>query len=180
LNMLNSDGKEAPAVNDLGQIAIFRLPAGWKEVLPEKSEWADQSYSCDFSPVHDPSALLSVYFRGSPVSEGTAERFHQLLRQPAHKLCQTEINSINQVLSKLADEDAFQMNSIETANINGRQALVVDGEWKTSQTQFHGLMIVDESGREIQEVFFEAPVAGFMKYLNEVVEAIRTIEWKGL
>jgi len=178
--MITSDSDQSPVVCDLGQIACFRLPPSWKEVPQEKSEWSQRSYCRDFSPPDDPSAVLSVYFRGFMVSEGSAQRFRSLLQGQGHKLNTEEIDSINQVLSKLADQDAFELRSVLTGDIGGRGVLIIDGEWKTSQTQFHGLMLgADDSGREIQEIFFEAPVTGFMKYLNVVVDSIRTIEWKG-
>lgn len=171
------------SIEDVGAIARMELPEGWIEL---KSSTPDpggfnltSSSSRDFSPA-DPSAVLSLFYRGTLVSEGSAERFEQLLNKKDHELSTEEIDSINQILSKLADEDAFQKRTCYTLNIRGRRVLVVDGEWNKSQTQFHGIMLgVDESGRVIQEVFFEAPVGTFEKYLNEVKNAIGSIEWRG-
>ena len=101
-----------------------------------------------------------------------------MLRRPPHVLSGEETGSINQVLSKMADEAAFELRSIVTAGINGRQVLIIDGLWRTTQTQFHGVMIAsDASGQEIQEIFFEAPLASFVKHLPDVVRSIRTIAW---
>jgi hypothetical protein len=167
-------------VRDLGQIAAFHIPANWIETTEEPTDpqWTRHAYSRDFSPPDDPSATLSIYFRSLEVSEASAGRFTTLLRQLPHELSAQEIGSINQVLSKMADEDAFDMRGAQTHELGNRRVLIIDGEWKASQAQFHGLMIqADDSGREIQEIFFEAPLNSFMKYLNEVVDSIRTIEW---
>lgn len=169
-------------VEDLGRIGKLHIPENWQEISSKPTpEWAQISYSRDFSPPNAPEATLSIYFRGFLISESSAQRFLELLQEAPHKLSNQEINSINQVLSRIADEEAFALRDIATINLGGRRLLIIDGEWKTSQTQFHGLMVTaDETGREIQEIFFEAPASSFMKYLNEVTDSIETIEWKGL
>ena len=168
-------------VSDLGAIARFQAPPEWKEVTEEDSEAGGFNriyYSRDFSP-GIPAVTLSLFFRGTLVSDTSAKKFQNLLHKPDHELSPEEINSLSQVLSKLADEDAFLIRNCATVSISGRRVLVVDGEWKTSQTHFHGLMVdADESAREIQEIFFEAPAEAFEKYLKAVLESIRIIEWK--
>lgn len=175
---MTSDNKET-VVRELGQIIRFCPPETWRQVPEEKSETGQRSYSIDFSPPDDSSAVLSVYFRGFLISAASAMRFESLLEEQPHVLSTEEVSALNMVLSKIADEDAFEIRCVQTSEISGRMALVIDGEWKTSHTQFHGLMVpLDESTQEIQEIFFEAPAASFAKYLNEVAECIRAIEWK--
>jgi hypothetical protein len=177
--MMNSDSDRTPSVVDLGQIAGFRPPVGWLELPPDRSVADGRSYGRDFSPPADPGAVLSIYFRGSLVSPASADCFAVLLAGLPHELAVREIDACAQVLSRMADQDAFEMRSLATADIGGRRVLVVDGEWKTTRKQFHGLMIAtDGAGREIQEIFFEAPPDSFTKHINEVVEAIRAVEWK--
>jgi hypothetical protein len=169
-------------VEDLGRIAKLHIPEHWQETSSKPTQdWAQISYSRDFSPPNASEATLSIYFRGFLISESSAQRFLQLLIEPPHKLATQEINSINQVLSRIADEEAFAIREISTKDLSGCRVLIIDGEWKTSQTQFQGLMVAaDVYGREIQEIFFEAPASSFMKYANVVTDSIRKINWKGL
>lgn len=178
--MGDSQSDQRILVSDCGAIAQMTLPKDWVECPQVASQWATSVSSRDFTPPGDPSATLSLYFRGTLVSEAAASSFQQILQDLPHSLSSEEVNSISSVLSTIADQDAFEKRSIQTAEIAGRRVLIIDGEWKTSQTEFHGLMIdADGSGREIQEVFFEASAIGFAKYINEVAQSIRTIEWKG-
>lgn len=174
--------KKVAIVNDIGAIDKIVLPVQWVEhssQSPDPGGFALSSHSRDFSPEDTPSATLSLFYRGTLVSEGSAQRFNKLLQEMDHELSEAEIEAVSQILSKLADEDAFKKRNCYTLNITGRRVLVVDGEWKKSQTQFHGLLLsVDESGRVIQEIFFEAPPGAFEKYLEVALNSMRTIEWK--
>lgn len=172
--------REQVIVSNLGAIARLQIPNAWKEVTEPNSEpggFNRLNYSRDFSP-GDPSATLSVYFRGTLVSDGSASRFQALLHEPCHELTPEEISSLSQVLSKLADEDAFQIRSCGTAKISDRRVLLIEGEWKTTRIQFHGLMVdADPSAREVQEVFLEAPPESFQRHIKEVLDSINSIEW---
>lgn len=169
-------------IRNVGAISELRLPAHWKELgaaSPSEGEFELPPSSRDFSP-GDPSLTLSLFYRGSPVSENSAEALKAVFAQPDHELDKTEWDSIHQVLSRMADEEAFQKRKCFTLNIKGRRVLVVDGEWNRSQNQFYGLMLgIDGSGRVIQEVFLEGPENSFRNYLDEVNSAIRSIDWKG-
>ncbi len=178
--MEKDDSKRQLKVSDLGAIATFSLPTGWVENIQAASQLAQQSYSRDFSPEEDSFSSLSVFFSGKQISETSANNFRAVISEFPHELSAEEINSISQVLSKMADEDAFDLRSAATAVVSGRRVLIVDGAWKKSQTQFYGLMTEVGESREIQEIFFEAKMTGFMKYLSVVVDSFQTIEWKGL
>ncbi|MBX9687444.1 MAG: hypothetical protein K2X27_12125 [Candidatus Obscuribacterales bacterium] len=170
---------DANYVLDIGAIESLRIPDGWIEKSPMPSEWATECLSRDFSPVDDENSTLSSFFRGSLISEASAFRFKRLLEEPAHELAEDEIFSIQQVLSKMAEKDAFEMRSLHTSEIAGKRVLIIDGEWKSTKMQFHGILFnADESGRAIQEIFFEAPLTPFLKYLADVVACIGSIKWK--
>lgn len=170
---------EGAIVIDIGEIHRFNAPRGWHEQPQEQTYWAHQGYSRDFCPADNPNATLSIYSRGTAISERSAESFQEILHSPVHVLSTPEIESITQVLSKLADQDAFAIGNAQTMTIAGRKVLIVDGEWKTSGIQFHGILLSSGvDGREIQEVFFEAPAQEFSKHLGEAVESICSIKWK--
>ncbi len=169
-------------IKNVGAISELRLPAHWKElgVVPQsEGEYELPAVSRDFSP-GDPKVTLSLFYRGTPISENSAGALKTIVSQPDHELSKAEWNSIHQVLSKMADEEAFQKRKCFTLNIKGRRVLVIDGEWSKSQNQFYGLMLgIDGSGRVIQEVFLEGSEGSFSTYLEEVTSAMRSIEWKG-
>ncbi len=164
------------SVEKLGEIAKFSLPAGWTAASAENSQWAQAGYSRDFSPSDAPQAVLSIFHRGCSVPQKSFHDFTQILEEPAHKLNSEELDSIAQVLSKLADDEAFEIYNAEINVINGRKILAVDGSWKLSALLFHGIFIKSDN-QEVQEIFFEAAPQDFAKHINEVRQSIAQIVW---
>lgn len=164
------------SVEKLGEIARFPIPEGWQAAPSDSSEWAQPGYSKDFRPDDAPNAVLSVFHRGSSVPHAAFNAFKEILEEPPHRLNAAEIELIAQVLSKLADEDAFEIYQAETKAIAARKVLAVDGLWKLSGLLFHGIFIKSEN-EEVQEIFFEAAAQDFSKHISHVHASINSIAW---
>ena len=170
--------KNKPAIENVGEIAYFVAPDGWIEQPQEQSYFAHRGFSHDFCPPGNPNVTLSIYSRGTTISERSAESLQEILHTQLHSLSSSEIESITQVLSKLADQDAFKIHSAQTDFIAGKKVLIVDGHWKISKIQFHGALLASGMNyREIQEIFFEATGQEFSKHFDDATESICSIKW---
>ncbi len=157
----------------LGRIESFRPPSNW---CKSNNSGFDSAISIDFSP-KESQAILSIYQRRALVSASTAERFKDLLEDPCHSLSPDELGSIRQVLGNMSDQNAFELRHASSSAIGPQKVLLIEGEWKASRKQFHGLLFPDaEEPRQIQEVFFEAPPLEFLKHIHEADKAIRTLK----
>lgn len=167
-------------IQDIGRIACASLPASWHKAGSQETGWASPSQSLDFSPSGRAAqnVLISFYRRGTPVSEESAEHFKTLLEEPCHNLTASELDSIRQILSKMADEDAFELRNASTNIIGGIKVLSLDGEWKRSSKQFHGILYPSKScPQQIEEVFFEAPPLDYLRYLHEAASVIKSLQF---
>lgn len=164
------------SITNLGEIAQFQVPEGWQALPEDRGGWAQSGYSRDFCPPDSPNVVLSIYNRGSSVPQEAFRKFLELLQEPAHKLESSELDSIAQVLSKLADEEAFEITNAETLMLSGRKILSVDGIWKLSGLIFHGIFISSDD-QQVQEIFFESSPEDFSKYIQEVRNSVFQISW---
>lgn len=166
-------------VKKYGQVEHLKLPSGWNLLPPERPEWAVIGNSRQFSFTGDPNCSVVLYDRGVRSSNEAGRKFRDLLAKPPHKLDSKEIQEIKVTLGNMADPNFFELREIRTENLNGKNVLVIDGEWKNSQTQFHGLMIdADGSGSLVQEIFFEATPQSYAERIKEVTDALRKLKWK--
>lgn len=160
-------------------IETLPLPAGFSEAPPQVRDFANASVSREFHPAGDNDTTLVMYYRGNPTSTEAGQAFRHLLNQQPHTLSAQELQAISPTLGNLADPLAFDLRSARTATVGDRNVLVVDGQWRNSQTQFHGMMIdANGKGTVVQEVFFEANLQNYTRHINAVAQSLSRIRWK--
>lgn len=165
-------------VTDRGQISRMRLPQGWLPNQKQEGVVGNSSY-IDYCSPASKEIKLSFFYRGRPVSAASAETFHELLNKPAHTLTPAEIKSIGEIMRDRKNPADFQMLSARTEVLNGKKVLVVEGRYNEIQQDTYAVFVdADGKGKAVQEIYFQAPKADYMKHSKEAKDSIKTIEWK--
>lgn len=159
-----------------GQIATMRLPAGWSEGEPLTIRTSSLR---QFNPGDKSDTALCFFYRGGPVSQLSAQSFHQVIQAPPHRLSDEEVKSIKEVLRDLAETKAFTMSTAQTANLGSKVVLIVEGTFDETLHQRYEIFVdADQSGALVQEVYFQAPKPDFDQYLEQVKAALESINWR--
>jgi hypothetical protein len=163
-----------------GQIAHMVFPEGWVEGPPYRFEGGIGTRSFrEFHPIEDPKAMLCFYYRGLPVNAALGERFHSVLEQEPHVLSDEEYSSLREILRDKHNPEDFTLISAQVEDFNGKRVLTVFGRYNKIQEDIYEIFIdADRTGRVVQEVYFQAPVDSYMKYLQDAINAMKSIEWK--
>lgn len=163
-----------------GQIATMTFPPGWIEGPPHEFRGGVGTKSFrEVHPVDAPNASMCFYFRGLPASEAAGQSFQAVLAQPAHVLTADEINSLDEILRGKGSAQEFQVGAVQTEDLNGKRLLAVQGRWLERQEDVLAIYVsADNSGRLVQEIYFQAPVHLYARYLPEAQQAMRSIKWK--
>ncbi|MBX3135959.1 hypothetical protein KF707_06965 [Candidatus Obscuribacterales bacterium] len=164
-------------VVDHGQIKRLLLPAGWTETATTGSDNHEQSLR-EFSPQDSEDTRLCFYYRGFPYELPTGAAFKAVLEAPPHSLPAKEIKSIAGMLEEICQPDSFKPLAIHTQVTGGRTLLVVEGRWLRQEWDTYSLYIAaDDSGCVVQQIYFLAPTSSYPKYVKEIKECLRNIEW---
>ncbi|MBX9696099.1 MAG: hypothetical protein K2Z81_27170 [Cyanobacteria bacterium] len=152
-------------------------PAGWQKEIEERG-LDRNSRSVNFYPPDGSDTVLSVFDRGFPVAGSGGDEFQTLLSKDPHPLTASELDSMGeQVLGTLSDKSAFKISRAETRDLNGQKALVVEGEWLSSNKKFHGYFVPGEDNH-IQELYFEGVDPSFSKHFSDAFDSINSVRWK--
>jgi hypothetical protein len=164
----------------LGQISKMTLPKGWDEVVSEPFTGIGNRAYREVRLHGDKDVALSFFYRGDSLrDENQARSFHSILHQEPHMLTQKEINSIPEVLQDKANTKDFGILSARTQNISGKNVLIVEGRYKAlQQDSYHMYIDTDDTGRHVQEVFYQAPKDRFAAHLRVAKESLNSIRWK--
>jgi hypothetical protein len=164
----------------VGQVQYMCLPAGWLEE-PQEKNGAPGILSHYYHPPEKPDVQLCFYFRGHKVSRAASVAFHDVLDKPAHMLALNEIKSVKEIIGDRADPQKFAIVLARTEDWNGRRVLTVEGRYYQHQCDTHAMLIdADGTGSTVQEIFYQAPKAEYLHYLQQVKAALQSIEWKSL
>lgn len=169
---------ESEKVIGKGQIASMSLPRGWVEGKTVSGGVGTRSWQ-EFHPPASPDANLCFYFRGLPASQEGGAAFRAVLDKPAHVLSQSEINSLGEVLRGKNDPTDFTAVMIRTEDLNGKKVLMVSGRLNRTQEDLHEILLDTRGdGKTVQEIYFQAPKDLYMKYIKDVKDSFKSIEWK--
>jgi hypothetical protein len=164
-------------LNDHGQIKKLVLPKGWSETNLERKNGHAFSLR-EFSPQTDTEVRLCLYYRGAPFQDQTGTSFKSILKEPAHSLSAKEVRNLADILEDVCDPGSFKPLAIHTQELNGKPVLLVEGRWLKQEWDTYSLYVsADDTGCVVQQIYLLAPTSSFPKYINEIKERLRRIEW---
>jgi hypothetical protein len=164
-------------LQDQGQIDKVTLPKGW--VIGKLPAGATTSGTLKlFSPADDPDARLGFFYRGQRTSDSSGAAFKSVLEKPAHTLTPAEIAEVKEVLRD-KDPASFKTLSVRTEDLAGRRVLIVEGTYTGFNHDAYSIYVdSDGTGSAVQELWFEAPKASYVKQLKSVKDSLSSIKWK--
>jgi hypothetical protein len=169
---------DAGKITDHGQIKSMSLPPGWVEGTPTLGGIGTRSFR-EVHPVVDPDATLCFFYRGLPVNEALGKTFRNILDMPPHELTQKEMSSISEILRDHDKKGHFTPLSVRTEDFNGKRVLTLNGRLPKTQEDLKEIVVDTEgTGRVVQEIYFQAPIATYPLYIKSVQDAMKSIEWK--
>ena len=167
-------------IHSKGQIESMTFPKGWTEGVTEPYKGiGNRSYN-EVQLAGDKDVAVSFFYRGFPLKDDKqAQAFHDALSKPAHTLTAAELQSMKEVLGDKANPADFNMLSARTEALNGKNVLVVEGRYKQlQQDAYHVYVDSDGSGKNVQEMFYQAPKEKYFAHMKEAKAAFNSIEWK--
>ncbi len=164
-------------VDEMEPLVGMKAPAGWQKEIDERG--IDRNArSVNYYPPDGSDTVLSLFDRGHPVVGPGGNDFREILSKAPHPLTAEELETMSdQVLGNLADSSAFKISRAETRDLNGQKALVVEGEWLTSNKKFNGYFVPGENNH-IRELYLEGVDPSFSRHFTEAVTAINTARWQ--
>jgi hypothetical protein len=173
--------KEANLVSSpIGQIQKIDMPKNWGDQFKEPySGIGHRSYS-EVRLNGDKDVAMSFFYRGDALKDASqAKAFHDIVTAGPHQLSASELKSIPEVLQDKANPSDFGMLSARTQDLNGKNVLIVEGRYKAlQQDAYHVFVDSDGTGKNVQEVFYQAPKDKYPAHLKEAKDALNTIQWK--
>jgi hypothetical protein len=165
-------------VHNIGPINNITLPADWRPGRSKHRVLGQSAYE-EYTPPNDPDVCFFFFYRGLPLEPETARAFAAILRQPPHSLQPAEFESIKPVLRGKENRQQFEINGIQTQNLNGRVVLAITGLYKEDQKQMLSMLVdADGSGAVVEEIEFMAPKDKYAQYLPQAQNAMRSVCWK--
>ncbi len=168
------------ALENHGQIVRMEFPAGWVEGPKHTFQGGIGTRSFrEFHPTEAPNAMMCFYYRGLPTNEAVGNVFHSILEQDPHLLSPEEYASIQEILRDKHNPEDFSLVMAQVEEFNGKKVLTVFGRYLKIQEDLYEIFVdAAGNGRVIQEIYFQAPINDYMKYLQEAIGAMKSIEWK--
>jgi len=167
-------------IRNKGQIADMTFPKNWKEGTTEPYTGIGHRSYNEVQLAGDKDVAVSFFYRGFPLRDDKqAQAFHDTLGKSPHTLSSAELQSMKEVLGDKANPNDFNMLSARTEALNGKNVLIVEGRYKTlQQDAYHMFVDSDGSGKNVQEVFYQAPKDKYFAHLKEAKTAFGSIKWK--
>lgn len=184
-----------------GSIRHMTIPSGWNESSNEQGSIGMRSMRT-FSKAGEPDAQISVFYRGLPVSDQTANAFHDLLQrktagQRHEVLTMSEIRGLSEAMgtSTVGDNQwtnpakpgdrtapAFKMSNAYTMQVDGKTVMAVEGSFVDqsgkSINDFQGIFIdSDGTGKRIQEVFVQTPPGQMPRHSQSFKQVLNSIDF---
>lgn len=161
----------------IGQIESAKLPAGWSK-LSENYDNAVGSFTAFKSSTTD--ALLCFHSRSGPIDPATADSFKRVLQGEPRSLSQSDLAQLGLLLGE-RNQDMFDVNKASTVAIDGRNALLIEGRYKSVDLKVKALYIdASGDGRSVQEVYLQAPSASFDQADAQSAQTFQSLRLKPL
>ncbi len=165
-------------IKDLGQISSMQFPQGFV-TGEEENNTAGNNYFKEFHLGIDPDVKIYFEYRGSRISKATAEKFQKILANNTSKLTPDELRDVGEILDSKSIPEDFHIQIAKTQKVDGKSILVVEGRYIQHDLQARTFYVdADGSGRVIQEVTFQTPMAKRSKYFPDGIKALESIKWK--
>lgn len=177
VNTPTNGEKMTTAISNIGSVDHMDLPNGWTKGK-EVSGIAGMGSASTFNSPSSKEVEITLFDRGSRFA-GNAAAFHQVLSKPPHVLSPKELESLGPILGNYGDDRAFKMASCKTETINGKNVIVIEGNWKEVNHDSYSIIAnPDGKGETVQEIYFKAPHQDYGAYLNSAKQSMKTIRWK--
>ncbi len=177
VNTPKSGEKMNTAVTNIGAVDSMDLPQGWTKGK-EVSGIAGLGSASSFNAPSNKEIEMTLFDRGTRYSANAAA-FHEILSKPPHVLTPKELESLGAILGTYGDSRAFKMSACKTESINGKNVIVIEGNWKEVNHDSYSILAnPDGKGETVQEIYFKAPHNDYGAYLNSAKQSMKAIRWK--
>lgn len=175
----HSEQRREHMIEGAGSIKSMELKGDWQDATPHR-EW-QESLRAEriFHPGSVTEVDLVLYYRGRPTSKDEGQAFQDLLNKRSYHLQPQDIERLERTLGDFVDSESSSVSKISTRELNGRQVVEIDGQWKSNNHQFRAIVMdADGSGCQPHQLYLMAPASIFEKYLEQFEDSIKTIVWK--
>ncbi len=170
-------GFDMQGASDLGEIATFSLPQGWREGARQEAIGGRTLHQ--FQAGSDCHVRFCIYIRTLPVSYPAAVDFQKILYGQFRDLLSEDIARLGEVLEGMSNQAAFEFNAASTNYLNDRRVLQVEGRWlKADEDTLAVFVDVDGTGRYVQQIYFTAPAGALESHLSLANSMFTSIKWK--
>lgn len=162
--------KQGPCMTD-GH-ALVRVPDTWLQVKTDGL--APQIVSYGVRPAESESVLLCIFFSGRKIVNPVP--LLSVLRESRHRLMQSELAEIREVLREKSLENHFKIMLAKTEEINGQNVLSIDGMY--TKHQYMSTVKYIQSPRDpriISEVSYTTLTKDYFRYLVEAQSCFDSI-----
>ncbi len=136
------------SIKDVGQIDSISLPTGWAESAIQTGAAPGSSYR-EIASKDNPDARIAFFYRGHKLASADGAQFHSCLKDPAHTLSATELQSLSAVLRDRIP-GGFTVSNAATLDLQGKRVLQVEGQYSQSKQQTKAIFIdADGTGRVV-------------------------------
>jgi hypothetical protein len=160
----------------LGVVHSFEIPDDWR--TDKRLDLGERQVSVFKDPNSDYILFCHLY-RDVELSRGAAEKFQTALYAPFHELSEAEIQDLEPVIEGLSNKDVFKINLADTAYVNERRVIRIQGEWLEQRVSTMSCFIDNGGkGRRVQNLYFSAPTGHLDKYENLADQIFLSIKWQ--
>src|SRR5215813_3760564 len=155
---MESTKKVGAEIVNQGQIERMTFPEGWVAGEPVPNPGIGSRSFRDIHRTDDKDASVCFFYRGLPVSDRAANYFRAVLEVATHKLTDSEVESIQEILRFKTPfrSEQFTITSARTEVISGKRVLVVEGSYTTSGDRIYEIYVdADGSGSIVQEIYYQ-------------------------
>lgn len=161
---------------NLGAIAQFEIPDEWR--ADERLDLGERQISV-FRDASNDDVLFCHVYREVELSRGNAEKFQVALYKPFHELSGTEIEELEPVIEGLSNKDVFEIKLADTAYVNERRVIRIQGDWLEQGVSVMSCFIDDGGkGQRVQNIYFSAPTGQLEKYEKLADQIFLSIKWQ--
>jgi hypothetical protein len=156
-----------------GAIAEMAMPPGWTWHRVPSGSTAKLYY---FQPPTPDDVRFCFFYRGQPMGEIGARALRKILDEKPHVLTELELEDISEAAESFVREDR-KLNAT-TVDINGKTVVELRGRSPDNRAESYIILIdAGGDGRWVAELFLEATVDHFGKYLPMIEESLKSIKW---
>ena len=158
-------------------IARITLPDDWQQLDPSMENAV--RFRCPVKSDDSAVVGMTFYYREESISNGSFQKFKELLQRPVHSLSPAEFIETAEIIRDASDNNYFEMTQAYTKMLKGRMIYVVQGHWTVADTNSLAFFVPEdgEATRRLLELYFIAPPDLFEVHLANATEIFSTIEW---